>query len=202
MEEFSTEIFWRSLLFTILENPGAVSRVGRNGATKVVKHGLKSSWVPTLTGPFLNGQANAGSWLGTKRKELKRCCWLTGHNNTKHFLCPIRSQHSLDRLKKVRWESEPRGSSSSPSKASSMSRAPRILSSLALRKTRKDIACYAGYMKLELFTISITEENKDRGGRGNPNVKRLRNLSECLWPLPFLFSDRKVWTNWRYNSFA
>ena len=38
----------------------------RKGATKVFKHRRKSPWVPTLTGPFLNGQANAGSWLGTK----------------------------------------------------------------------------------------------------------------------------------------
>ena len=36
------------------------------GATKVFKHRRKSPWVPTLTGPFPNGQANAGSWLGTK----------------------------------------------------------------------------------------------------------------------------------------
>ena len=35
-------------------------------ATKVFKHRRKSLWVPTLTGPFPNGQANAGSWLGTK----------------------------------------------------------------------------------------------------------------------------------------
>ena len=44
----------------------AVSRAGRKGATKVFKHRRKSPWVPTLTGPFPNGQANAGSWLGTK----------------------------------------------------------------------------------------------------------------------------------------
>ena len=43
MKEVSTKIFLRSLLFTILENPGAISRVARNGATKVFKHGLKSS---------------------------------------------------------------------------------------------------------------------------------------------------------------
>ena len=30
------------------------------------KHGQKSPRVPTLTGPFPNGQENAGSWLGTK----------------------------------------------------------------------------------------------------------------------------------------
>ena len=43
------------------------------------------------------------------QKELRRCCSPIGHNNTKHFLCPIRSQHSLDRLEMVRWESVPRG---------------------------------------------------------------------------------------------
>ena len=35
-------------------------------------------------------------------KELRRNCSPIGHNNTKHFLCPIRSQHSLDRLEMVR----------------------------------------------------------------------------------------------------
>ena len=43
-----------------------VSRAGLKGATKVFNHGRKSPWVPTLTGPFPNGQENAGSWLGTK----------------------------------------------------------------------------------------------------------------------------------------
>ena len=60
---------WRSLLFYCLTssgNPGAVSRARRNGATKVFKHWRKSPWVPTLTGPFPNSQANTGSWLGTK----------------------------------------------------------------------------------------------------------------------------------------
>ena len=46
--------------------PGAVSRAGRKGATKVFKHEWKSPWVRTLTGPFPKGQVNAGSWLGTK----------------------------------------------------------------------------------------------------------------------------------------
>ena len=32
----------------------------------VFKHEQKSPWVPIVTGPFPNGQANAGSWLGTK----------------------------------------------------------------------------------------------------------------------------------------
>ena len=45
----------------ILGDPGAVSRDGRKGATKVFKHRRKSPWVPTLAGPFQNGQANAGS---------------------------------------------------------------------------------------------------------------------------------------------
>ena len=39
---------------------------GRKCVKKVFKYGRKSPWVPTLTGPFPNGQANAGSWLGTK----------------------------------------------------------------------------------------------------------------------------------------
>ena len=63
--------FWRILAFllsvlVILGDPGAVSRAGRKVATKVLKHRRKSPWVPILTGPFPNSQANAGSWLGTK----------------------------------------------------------------------------------------------------------------------------------------
>ena len=50
----------------ILGNPGAVSQAGLKDATKVFKHGWKSPWVPTLTGPLPNGQENAGSLLGTK----------------------------------------------------------------------------------------------------------------------------------------
>ena len=42
-------------------SPRAVSRAGLEGATKVFKHGRKSPWVPTLTGPIPNGQENAGS---------------------------------------------------------------------------------------------------------------------------------------------
>ena len=49
-----------------LGDPGAVSRAERKGATKVFKHERKNPWVPILTGPFPNGQANADSWLGTK----------------------------------------------------------------------------------------------------------------------------------------
>ena len=36
------------------------------GSQSVFKHRRKSPWVPTLTGPFPNGQVNAVSWLGTK----------------------------------------------------------------------------------------------------------------------------------------
>ena len=60
------------VLHTILRDPGAVSRAGKKGATKVFKHGGKSPWVPTLAGPFTNGQANAGSWLDIK-KALYYC---------------------------------------------------------------------------------------------------------------------------------
>ena len=45
----------------ILGDPGAVSRVGRKGGTKVFKYGQKSPWVPTLTEPFPKIQADAGS---------------------------------------------------------------------------------------------------------------------------------------------
>ena len=50
----------------ILGDPGAVSRVGRKGGTKVFKYGWKSPWVPTLIKLFPKIQADAGSWLGTK----------------------------------------------------------------------------------------------------------------------------------------
>ena len=50
----------------ILGDPGAVSRLGRKGGTKVFKFGRKSPWVPTLTKLFPKIQADTGSWLGTK----------------------------------------------------------------------------------------------------------------------------------------
>ena len=53
-------------VFFILGDPGAVSRVGRKGATKVFKYGRKSPRVPTLIELFPKIQADAGSWLGTK----------------------------------------------------------------------------------------------------------------------------------------
>ena len=61
---------WGGLLLhlfsLILGDPGAVSRAWRKGVMKVFKHWWKSLWVPTLTGPFPNGQVNAGSWLSIK----------------------------------------------------------------------------------------------------------------------------------------
>ena len=45
----------------ILGDPGAVSRVGRKGRTKVFKYGRKSPWVPTLIELFPKIQADAGS---------------------------------------------------------------------------------------------------------------------------------------------
>ena len=62
---FFSEIQWDGVFF-ILGDPGAVSRVGRKGATKVFKYGRKSPRVPTLTELFPKIQADAGSWLGTK----------------------------------------------------------------------------------------------------------------------------------------
>ena len=62
----------------ILGDQGAVSRVGRKGETKVFRDGRKSLWVPTLTTPFPNGQANAGFRLSTKK------CFV--------LLCPIGEQ--------------------------------------------------------------------------------------------------------------
>ena len=50
----------------ILGDPGAFSRVGRKGATKVFKHGRKSPWVTTVTKLFPKIQADVGSRLGTK----------------------------------------------------------------------------------------------------------------------------------------
>ena len=51
----------------ILRDPGAVSRVGRKGTTKVLKYGQNSPWVLTLTELFPKIQADAGSSLGTKK---------------------------------------------------------------------------------------------------------------------------------------
>ena len=72
----AAKVTWSELLTIwcyILGDPGAVSRAGRKGATKVFKHGRKSPWVSSLTGPFPHGQANAGSWLGTKKCFVLLC---------------------------------------------------------------------------------------------------------------------------------
>ena len=45
-------IFTKNKEGVILGHPGAVSRAGLKRATKVFKHGRKSPWVPTVTGPF------------------------------------------------------------------------------------------------------------------------------------------------------
>ena len=53
------------------------------------------------------------------RKELRRNCSPIGHNNTKHFLCPIRSRYPPEFLEIARWEWVPRGSFASTWKLSS-----------------------------------------------------------------------------------
>ena len=78
---------------------------GRNGATKVFKNERKNPWVPSLTGPFPNGFANTGSWLGRIIQGI--------------FFCPIRSRYSQSRLEMVRWDLVPRGSSARSWKLSS-----------------------------------------------------------------------------------
>ena len=65
--------------------------------------------------------------------ELRRNCSLIGHNNTKHFLCPIRSRHPLEFLKIARWESVPRGSFARTCKLSSRLFSPPDWLSLGLR---------------------------------------------------------------------
>ena len=58
----ASETFFDSAVFPSF----LVRKAGLKGVTKVFKHGRKNPWVPTLTGPFPNGQENAGSSLGTK----------------------------------------------------------------------------------------------------------------------------------------
>ena len=48
------------LVAIILGDPGAASRVGTKGETKVFMYGQKSPWVPTLTELFPKIQADAG----------------------------------------------------------------------------------------------------------------------------------------------
>ena len=56
-KEFKNKLAGIISVDTILGDPGAVSRAERKGVTKVFKNRRKSHWVPTLTGPFRNGQA-------------------------------------------------------------------------------------------------------------------------------------------------
>ena len=43
-------------------------------------------------------------------KRTQEMCSPIGHNNTMHFLCPIRNRHPLECLEMVRWESVLKGS--------------------------------------------------------------------------------------------
>ena len=52
-------------------------------------------------------------------KRTQEMCSSIGHNNTMHFLCPIRGRHPLEFSEMVRWESVPRGSSALTWKLSS-----------------------------------------------------------------------------------
>ena len=60
-EDWEERVSRRLARLHILRDPGAVSRVGRKGGTKVFKYGQKSPWVPTLTELFPKIQADAGS---------------------------------------------------------------------------------------------------------------------------------------------
>ena len=77
----------------ILGDPGAVSRVGKKGVTKVFKYGQKSPWVPTLTELFPKIQVEAGSWLGTKNALYY--CAQSAKSSFREFVhdgyCPVRS---------------------------------------------------------------------------------------------------------------
>ena len=84
----------------ILGDPGAVSRVGRKGGTKVFKYGPKSPWVPTLTELFPKFQADATSWLGTKKCFVLLCpigeqfvlsSWVPTRRLLSRHNCPVRS---------------------------------------------------------------------------------------------------------------
>ena len=57
---------WTSLSSSETQRRSVGPGKTKTGATKGFKHRRKRPWVPTLTGPFPNGQANAVSWLGTK----------------------------------------------------------------------------------------------------------------------------------------
>ena len=90
-------------VWSILGDPGAVSRVRRKGGTKVFKYGRKSPWVPTLIELFPKIQADAGSFLGTKN-ALYYCAqsansfsipelfsWVRTRRLLSRYTCPVRS---------------------------------------------------------------------------------------------------------------
>ena len=93
---------------TILGDPGAVSRVGRKGRTKVFKYGRKTPWVPTLTELFPKIQADAGSWLGTK-KALYYCA--QSRTVPPEFFSWVRTRRILSRSRLV-WLMHQRNSRS------------------------------------------------------------------------------------------
>ena len=81
---------------------------------------LKVSWLRHFFGAWARQaviESIAVVYEHTKRTQ--EMCLPIGHNDTKHFLCPIRSRHPLEFLEMVRWESVPRGSSTLTWKLSS-----------------------------------------------------------------------------------
>ena len=76
-------------LITILRDPGAVSRVGRKGGTKVFKYAQKSPWVPALTElfPKINRRTVSPeffSWVRTRRLlSRSRLVWLMQQRNAR-----------------------------------------------------------------------------------------------------------------------
>ena len=87
-----------NVLHTILRDTGAVRRAGRKGATKLFKHGRKSPWVPSLAGPFTNGQANAVTWSG-----IKKLCIIVPNQRTvsPEFFSWARTRRLLSRSRLV-----------------------------------------------------------------------------------------------------
>ena len=85
---------------------GSQSGGGRNSATKVFKNGRKNPWVPSLTGPFPNGFANTGSWLGRKNP-----LYYSAQSASRNFRITFLCSYSQSRLEMVRWDLVPRGSS-------------------------------------------------------------------------------------------
>ena len=85
------------------------------------------SWLGTKNALYYNFGQSVNSFFGARArqamietiaivyehtKRTQEMCLPIGHNNTEHFLCPIRSRHLLiEFLEMVPWESVPRGSS-------------------------------------------------------------------------------------------